>query len=83
LTNGELVVVWDESIVNGKDIYKKICLQIRPAVGKNEGIEYITPDNRYAGYPVIAPLNENAAVVAYTIKKEEKKYVACQLVQVK
>ena len=80
LPNGELLIVWDEgSFVKGKMV-KRIGVQRRNVEGKSQGKDFITPADAYASYPVIAPLNETSSIVAYTSMKNDKDYVAYQIV---
>jgi len=59
---------------------KRIGIQRRTAEGKSEGKDFITPADSYASYPVIAPLNATSSIVAYTSMKEDKEYIAYQVV---
>ena len=74
------MIVWDEgSFVKGKMV-KRIGVQRRNVEGKSQGKDFITQADAYASYPVIAPLNETSSIVAYTSMKNDKDYVAYQIV---
>jgi hypothetical protein len=81
LTNGELVIVWDESVIDSNRVYKRIGLQRRTADGKSKGTEYITPANENASYPVIEAVQNNKWIVAYTTKQGDKDIVSYQVIQ--
>ena len=83
LSNGELVIVWDESRVTGNKVNKRIGIERRNAAGKNEGKEYITGENSNTGFPVVASLNESSVVVAYSNKKEDKNFVNYQIIRLR
>jgi hypothetical protein len=76
LSNGELAIVWDEVFNLSDKTTKRIGIQKRNADGKSEERKYITGSDMYASYPVIVPLKENASLVAFTIRKEDKSFVA-------
>lgn len=78
---GGVVVVWDEPVgVNGS-YFKRIKVQHRTASGSIKAEAFITGDTLTATYPVIAPLEGDATLVSYTIKKEEKNYIMFQRVR--
>lgn len=81
LSNGNLLIVWDETSYVNRKMYKRIGIQCRNAEGKSEGRDYITPEDSNASYPVISPINERSSFVAYVSKKGDKQYIAYQLVQ--
>lgn len=83
LTNGEVLIVWDETAFAGDNSYKRIGLQKRDAAGKSNGKIYITGADNFATYPVIAPLDERSAFVAFTRELDGKSYVDYQRVMVK
>jgi len=80
LKNGELLIVWDETHVNGNKAVKQIGIQRRNAEGKNEGKNYLTASAVNASYPVVAPLNEAASIVAYSTAKAGKNFVTYQVI---
>lgn len=83
LTNGELILVWDEAqFVNGKMV-KRIGIQRRNAEGKSEGKDYVTAEDSNASFPVISTINETSSFVAYSSKKGNKDYVTYQVVSMK
>lgn len=83
LTNGDLIIVWDEGqFVKGKMV-KRIGIQRRNAEGKSEGKHYITPEDSNASFPVISAINETSSIVAYSSKRGDKNYVTYQIVTIK
>lgn len=83
LSNGELMIVWDEGQFEKGKIVKRIGIQRRTAEGKSEGKDYITPEDSNASFPVISPINETASIVAYSNKKGNKDYVTYQVLSLK
>ena len=81
LTNGELLIVWDESQVDNNKVYKRIGLQKRTADGNSQGRQYITPQTGNAGYPVVVALPDNSSLIAYTTKHRDKNLVTYQHIQ--
>lgn len=81
LGNGGLVIVWDESVAAGGQFYTRIGVQKRSAGGTSIGKTMLTADAQNASYPVIAPLSDTAALVAYCLERGGQKYVAYQRVQ--
>ncbi len=77
---GEIIVVWDETISINNKFYKRIGIQKRTAKGMGEKKGYITPDTLTASYPVVSTLNENNSLIAYSVKKGDKNYIAYQLI---
>jgi hypothetical protein len=75
-----LMIVWDETYNVNDKFYKRIGMQVRPSNGEAGGKLFITSDSAIASYPVAASLNETKALVAYTDKREEKNYIAYQLI---
>jgi hypothetical protein len=82
LTNGSVVIVWDESVSTGNKVNKRIGIQLRNKEGRSELKTYLTNDELFASYPVLLPLNDHASVVAYTSKSGEKPFVSYQLVNI-
>lgn len=78
LSNGELVIAWDEtSVINGKAC-KRLRVQKRTADGKAESKTFITADSSNASYPVVAALKETRAIIAYTKRNGSRDYIAYQ-----
>jgi hypothetical protein len=82
LTNGELLIVWDEMSFVDKKRGKRIGIQRRNAEGKSEGKDYITPEDSNASYPVISPIDETSSFVVYSLKKGDKEYITYQVVHI-
>ena len=78
--NGKLVVAWDESIQVKDKYFKRIGVQTRTAEGVTEKQGFITADTLTASYPVVAPLNDHASLIAYTMKKAGKDFILYQKV---
>jgi hypothetical protein len=81
-SNGELLVAWDESVQVNNKYYKRIGVQKRTVTGMNKAQAFITTDTMTATYPVVAPLNDKASLIAYTVKKSDKNYILYQQVNV-
>lgn len=80
LSNGELIIAWDESVRVKDKYYKKIGIEERTSSGTDKAQVFITADTMTASYPVIAPLNDKTSVIAYTIKQSGKDYIIFQQV---
>lgn len=83
LSNEDLFIVWDETVSNNNKPGKRIGIQHRTKEGKSESKTYITSENAYATYPVIATTNNNSSIIAYTTKIDEKNYIAYQLASIR
>lgn len=82
LTNGLLVIAWDEGSVWNNVPYKRIGVQIRDITGKSGGKTFITGERSFASYPVLSPLDDSTSLVAYTKREGNKPYIAYQRVKV-
>ena len=78
--DGQLAIVWDETVSFGNTLNKKIGIQTRDAGGNPQSLKYITTDSSTATFPVITTIDEGMALVAYAKDEEGKKYVAFQSV---
>jgi len=76
LDNGDVAIAWDEGGMMGEKAVKKIGLQLRSAMGEPLFSDYITSDTSMAGFPVLSSLKENTILMAYTITKKNKTFVA-------
>jgi len=83
MSDGELLIVWDEAYMKDNKLNKLIGMQRRNAEGNPEGKEYITNGNILASYPVIGAVNDSSSIVAYLTKKGEENFVAYQVVKLK
>jgi hypothetical protein len=79
-SNGDLVVAWDEAVQVNNKYYKRIGVEKRTATGVNKAQAFITADTMTATYPVVASLNDQASLIAYTVKKADKTYIMFQRV---
>ena len=80
--NGELIIVWDETVTHLNQLNKRIGLQIRTAEGANIKTGFITPDNVFSSYPVVSALDENSSLIAYCKKQGEKNFIMYQRVAI-
>lgn len=76
--DGELLVVWDESVQVNNKYYKRIGVQKRSSAGASGAQAFITADTMMATYPVVAALKDNASLIAYTMNKAGKNYIMYQ-----
>ena len=81
LSDGEIIIAWDESVQVNNKYYKKIGIQKRTADGMKKMQAFITADTTTASYPVIAPLNGQASLIAYTMIRADKNYIMYQQVR--
>jgi hypothetical protein len=82
LSNGNVVIVWDESQMTGNTVHKKIGIQVRSKEGLGEERTFLTGDDIAASYPVLTPLNDQRSIVAYTKKNGDKPYVSYQVISI-
>jgi len=82
LTNGNVVIVWDESQVTGNKVNKKIGIQVRNKEGVSEEKTFLTSDGSSASYPVLSSLNDHQSIVAYTKNTGDKSFVSYQVVNI-
>ena len=83
LSDGELVIVWDEAGSEGDQTYKRIGIQRRDAEGRDGGKIYLTNTESFASYPVVSPLDGTSALIAYTKEEHGKMYVDYQRISLK
>lgn len=75
LANGDIIIVWDETIQKEKQYNKWIGLQYRSSDGKVINTSYITPDTEISGYPVVKAIGENSVLVAFSRSVGNKEHV--------
>lgn len=75
----QVAIVWNENFLSGDTSACRVGIEIRKQDG-NTAKEYITPDGGDASFPVIKPLNNNGAFIAYTYAEGQKNYVKYQRV---
>lgn len=80
LSDGELVIVWDEVVTRDHAFFTRIGVQKRTAEGKALGTAVLTDEDLNATYPVLAPVGEQESLVAFCQERDKKKYVAYQRV---
>ena len=78
--DGRLAAVWDEPVQLKNKYYKRVGMQLRTADGREVVKQFLTADTLTASYPVIMPAGNKKAVVACSIKKEDKEFVQYQLI---
>jgi hypothetical protein len=81
LSNGTLMLVWDEAVVFNNKPVKRIATQLRNENGTSIGKTFLTTDSFNASYPVITAIPSNKALIAYTEKKEDKNFIRYMSVQ--
>jgi hypothetical protein len=78
--NGELIVVWDESVEVNGERRKRIGVNKRSSDGAAKKSLFITPDTLDASYPVVSTLNKNSSIIAYSRKSGDKQYTNYQVI---
>ncbi|MDO9185943.1 MAG: sialidase family protein [Bacteroidia bacterium] len=73
LPNGEVIIVWDETIQKGENYNAWVGLQHRTNEGKVVSTQYITADDAISGYPVIKAIDDNEVLVAWVQKHQDVK----------
>ncbi|HEX2606674.1 MAG TPA: sialidase family protein [Flavisolibacter sp.] len=79
MDNGSLMIVWDETNVKGTQVNKRIGWQWRTPEGSPVNKTYITGSDGNAEFPVIMPVDQHSALIAYTLNAGNKKRIACLL----
>jgi len=76
LPNDNILIVWNESFPNGNTFSGRIGIEERDANGRTTTKSYLTPEKSNSSFPVIFPLNQNKAIIAYTenVKNKDKVY---------
>lgn len=78
--DGSLVLVWDETIAAGDSHIQRVAVAKRSADGKEISRRYVTPEDESASYPVVLPIDNQTAFIAYTVRTGDKKVIRCQRV---
>ena len=79
LSNGEVVAVWDETVVQPSLTQSRIGIQKRNSNGRAESKSFIADGNARVSYPVVAETKNEKVLVAYCQEKQNKDYVMWQL----
>lgn len=79
--NGEMLVVWDESMQRGNVPATRIGIQKRSAEGKQLFSDYITSDSLKSTYPVVQAIDENSSIIAYSQDRKEQSHVMYEVVR--
>jgi hypothetical protein len=77
LTNGNILIAWDEAEARQGEIVKKIGLQQRDPDGKTVQQLFLPGGKSSQGYPVLTSLDNGDALVAYTEKHKNGLAVFC------
>jgi hypothetical protein len=80
LSNGKVIIVWDEQVQQTGNIHNQISLQIRNEAGQVMNTTNLTPDSLSATHPVILSLPESKVLVSYTRKSDKASEVWYQLI---
>jgi hypothetical protein len=80
LSDGELVIVWDEVVTRDHQFFTRIGMQKRSADGRTLGTTVLTDEALNATYPVLTPVGSQESLVAYCQERDKKKYVTFQRV---
>jgi hypothetical protein len=73
LPNGDIIIVWDETVKKGEKFNQRVGLQHRTAEGKVISTKYITSDDVVADFPVIKAVNDDTVLVAWVQQSVETK----------
>jgi hypothetical protein len=76
LSNGELLVVWDETFPVAGKLFSRIGIQKRSPEGKTLESAYIAADSLRVTYPVVAETKNRHVLIAFCQQKKNKSYVA-------
>ena len=80
--NGELIVVWDESVTLNNKSIKRIGVQKRTNAGIPGKKGFITSETLTASYPVVLTLDGNNSLIAYSRKSGESNYIDYQRIRI-
>ena len=81
LKNGDLLIAWDESEVKNGKVQKRIGIESRDAKGNAQGKQALATGDDAVSFPVICPVDENSALLAFTRKAGKKSFVNYQLLR--
>lgn len=81
LYNGDLLIAWDETVIENKQPVKRIALQKRNGEGKAQAKQLLLNSGNDASYPVITTTGKQQAVIAFTGKQADKKFIYTQLLK--
>lgn len=73
LSGGDIVITWDEPVVTGSSIHKRIGVEKRSVGYTGKKKYFLTGDTTTCAYPVIIPLKDNNALIAYTQETNNRK----------
>lgn len=78
LKNGNIIAVWDETLVKDGALVSKIGVQKRDAKGAKKESYFIASDSLPLTYPVLAETADHNLLVAFCKEKAGKNYVVWQ-----
>lgn len=73
LPNGEIIIVWDETIQKEESFNAWIGLQHRTKEGKIISTQYITSDDAVSGFPVVRAIDDKTVIVALVQQVQDTK----------
>ncbi|MEO6948348.1 MAG: sialidase family protein [Ginsengibacter sp.] len=77
-----VIIVWNQSFVEGKQVFIRIGIDVTNENGKSIVHKMITSENGSTSFPVIKPLNDHSALIAYTTTENNKDYVAFKTIEI-
>lgn len=73
LPNGDVIIVWDETVQKGENYNGRVGLQHRTNEGKILSTRYVTSDDVVSGYPVIKAIDDRAVLIAWVQQHQSSK----------
>jgi hypothetical protein len=80
LSNGNIIIVWDQVVKTGERYNARIGFQERSPEGKILNSEFISSADAYSEFSVIKPLSHTAILVAYTKKVNDRKQAVYRVI---
>lgn len=74
-------IVWDENLSNHHQSASAIGVEIRDVNGNAAYKDYITSETGEAGFPIIQKLDNQTAMVAYTVRENERDFVKYKIIR--
>ena len=81
-TGNDLVTVWNENFLQGKNVNTRIGLEVSNEKGETKYHSFITPENGVALFPAIKSLDKKSVFVAYTSTRNGKDYIESAVVTI-
>lgn len=76
-----IAIVWNESFVEGKQVFIRIGIDVSNEKGDSIFHQMITSENGSTSFPVIKSLNDRSALIAYTSTVNNKDYVVYKTIE--